>query len=149
MIKPPPKFWLTCDPGDVHVGVASWEHVRCVAAWEDSPNVFVDRLADDWIPAGLDLLVIETFSLYAWQAAEQSGSQFLTPQLIGAAKHLCRRANVSVIQQQASVGKAVYKAERLNSRLVKWRGHGRHAKDAEAHGIAYIAKWERQMGGYE
>jgi hypothetical protein len=97
----------------------------------------------------LSLIVCETFALYAWQAAEQSGSTFKTPELIGQIKLLGRRFDVPVVMQQASVGKAVYKAERLNSRLVKWRGHGRHAKDAEAHGIAYIAKWERQMGGYE
>jgi hypothetical protein len=142
-------MWLSVDPGDVHVGTASWQHTRCTGAWEETPNTFIDyawSLAETKL---LNMIVCESFMLYAWQSAEQSGSTFKTPELIGQIKFLGRRFDVPVVMQQASVGKAVYKAERLNSRLSKWRGHGRHAKDAEAHGIAYIAKWERQMGGYE
>jgi hypothetical protein len=144
---PLPDFWASVDPGDVHVGWATWCHERCTEAVETTPAACVDRVWDLAQLGVLKLLVVERFTLYPWLMAQQSHSEMLTPQLIGALKHVCRRFNVPVEYPQASKLNEVYKTP-LSARLKASRGHGKHAKDAEAHGLRIVNQLDLQRAGY-
>ena len=134
-----PGLWFSVDPGDVHVGLAVWSGARCREAVETRPDDMVDRLVD--VQPRPALLVLEAFALRGNLMAEQQGSEFLTSQLIGALRHVCRRAQIPVIMQTP------WQAKQLE-RLEPWRdwplrafvsyGQGRHAKDAELHGLKHI-----------
>lgn len=137
-------FW-SCDPGDSHVGLARWRGTECLEAVETTPVGVVDLLhAALDTPGQPRLLVLEAFNLRGSLMAEQQGSEFLTSQLIGALRHTCRRADIPVAMQTP------WQAKQLQQ-LAPWRdwpvraftsyGHGRHAKDAELHGIKYLRSW--------
>ena len=145
--EPLPRFWVSVDPGDVHVGYATWDHERCTGAVELTPADCVDLVWDLAATGTLGLLVVERFTLYPWMAAEQSHSPMLTPQLIGALTHVARRFKVPCEFPQASKLKEVYNTP-LSKRLHAWRGHGKHAKDAEAHGLRLVWQLEAQRAGY-
>jgi hypothetical protein len=144
---PLPDFWLSIDPGDVHVGYASWDRDVCTAAVEMTPDECVDTISDLVAFGVLGLLVVERYTLYPWMAAQQSHSEMWTPQLIGALTHLARRANVPLYKPQASKLNGVYKTP-LAARLHKYHGSGsKHAKDAEAHGLLVVWTVEMQREG--
>lgn len=98
---------LSFDPGDPHVGWAIWELLpdqlsfgerwKCMQAGELTPEGFIDMLRDE-----LELNDVnpftrvagEEFKLFADVAMQQTGSSFGTVEVIGAARHLCRWANM-------------------------------------------------------
>lgn len=112
---------IAVDPGDVHVGVAffqtedpdpwsgqgggDWE---CVDTQEWTPNEFADGLAETMLVGEIDTIVFERFRLYADLAAEQTGSEFLTSQLIGVIKYLVRINNLHAQRHQEAEGKGAY-----------------------------------------
>lgn len=143
-----PKFWISVDPGDKHVGYASWDYEECSAAVEMTPDEVVDVICD-LAPFGvIGLLVVERFTLYPWMAAQLSHSELFTPQLIGALHHIARRHNIPFEKPQASKLTDVYKNPELSGRLHRWIGHGKHARDAEAHGLRLVSQLEMQRAGY-
>jgi hypothetical protein len=144
---PLPDCWLSIDPGDVHVGYASWDQDVCTAAVEMTPDVCVDTVWDLASYGVLGLLVVERYTLYPWMAAQQSHSEMWTPQMIGALSHIARRHNVPLYKPQASKLNGVYKTP-LATRLHKHQGTpGKHAKDAEAHGLLVVWQVEMQREG--
>lgn len=143
-----PDFWLSIDPGDKHVGYASWDGEECTAAVEMTPAQCIDTV---WDLAGfgvIGLLVVERFTLYPWLAAQMSHSELYTPQMIGALAHIARRHNIPFEKPQASTLREIYGLDHLASRLVRSIGHGKHARDAEAHGLRYVVQLELQRAGY-
>lgn len=143
------------DPGDVHVGVSTWEHQE--KGWT---SVFAQEMAviefQDWLADGLrlgqfGLIVFETFQLYGDKAKEQVGSQFETSQLIGVIRYLVRTApkfwpetsgEVLIHQQGASIKKAtkaILKSKGVVSiaKSMKMDPDG-HALDAEMHGYQFF-----------
>lgn len=93
-----PALWAI-DPGDEHVGLAAfvadeselgW---RCFKAGELTPDQFADLYAWFALAGLLHTVVFERFRLYADKAEEQRGSEFLTSQLIGVIKWVCRQIN--------------------------------------------------------
>lgn len=143
-----PDFWLSIDPGDKHVGYASWDGEECTAAVEMTPDECIDTV---WDLAGFNiigLLVVERFTLYPWLAAQLSHSELFTPQMIGALAHIARRHKIPFEKPQASRLKDIYGNADLTRRLVRSVGHGKHARDAEAHGLLYVVQLEMQRAGY-
>lgn len=112
-----------------------------------TPAECVDLVWDLAATKTLGLLVVERFTLYPWMAAQQSHSEMLTPQMIGALTHVARRFGVPLEKPQASKLREVYDTG-LKSRLYAWRGHGKHARDAEAHGLRLVYQLEIQRAGY-
>ena len=138
----PPEVWWSIDPGDVHVGLAQWSYSDLVSVFETDPYTLLSMLS-----AGPPKFVIcERWALYGWKASEQTGSEFFTSQLVGAIKCLCWLRQVPLLMQQPSVGKAMFRPERHKDRV--WRGRNKHQRDAEAHGLAWLAKLDRISEGY-
>lgn len=140
-----PGLWVSVDPGDQHVGWAEWSGVHCLSACEYTPAAAMVRLEDltggeDEPGHDLGLVVFERYQLYGWLAAQQSGSEFKTSQLIGAIKYVCSFHVVPVVGQLASVGKETYKRTDWNPREWPSWGKGGHAKDAVAHGCSYLRR---------
>jgi hypothetical protein len=145
--EPLPNCWMSIDPGDKNVGVATWHHERCTAAVQMTPAECVDTVWDFAQHGVIGLLIVERFTLYPWMAAQQSHSTMLTPQLIGALTHICRRFKVPIEFPQASKLNDVYNTS-LADRLGLWKGHGKDAKAAEAHGLRIVHQMEMQRAGY-
>jgi hypothetical protein len=151
MPTPLPASWASCDPGDIHIGFAVWSGSRCMWADELTVDGFTEQLEHlTGLISGtrlIEVLVQEKFVLYGWKASEQIGSEFLTSQLIGTSKYICKRAGVHYIGKLASQGKATYKRSPWIEWGAKdWRNAGArrvnaHVKDAMAHGFNFI--WER------
>lgn len=136
-------FIISIDPGAVHCGVALWRRLPSSVLWqcdwavEMTPEGCIDYVADAL--ASLDgkpeSVIIEGFWLKPGKAAlQQTGSTMETVEVIGAVKHLCRWQGVGFIKV-ANGQRAII--QRLNAVGYEWvsRGHGGHAKDAEAVGV--------------
>jgi hypothetical protein len=94
------------------------------------------------------LLVIERFALRGDLMAQQQGSEFLTAQLIGSLRFICRNFRVPVVIQtphQASVIKKRIPWEGWPQRRWVSYGSGGHAKIAEQHGYFYINERLREL----
>jgi hypothetical protein len=133
-----PSLWFSIDPGDRNVGVCRWRHDQCLDAYQSAPDETVDMLVEAASSGALGLLVYEKFQLYHDKAGQQLGSEFLTSQMIGAMRHICRRASVPTTCYLASNHKTWAKRELPTSvmPLRAWHsfGSGPHAKDAETLG---------------
>lgn len=148
-----PEFWVSVDPGDRHVGVAWWRRAVCVKAYETTPDAWVDELIDLISGYGLELVVYERFLLRGELMAQQQGSEFFTSQLIGAMRHICRRAKVSCVGYRPRDHKALMKQREFKPPMrphAEWvsYGHGPHAKDAENLGEFHVRKTLRRGQGY-
>lgn len=154
-------FW-SIDPGDVHVGLAEFRGGRCISATETRPHDIEDRLYASLVDpqqansaaravggvAHPQLLVVERFALRGDLMAQQQGSEFLTSQLIGALRCLCRLFRVPVVIQtphQASVVKKRQPWEGWPVRRWTSYGHGTHAKLAEQHGYFFVQERLREQ----
>ena len=139
---------LAVDPGGVHVGVSSWLSTKrgwfCVASDEWSPETYADQLLE-WFPPGHGgswaAVAYETFRLRGGTGAlQQTGSTFPEVELIGLTRHLVRWSGSSprLIPVEPSARAAALK--RADALGYDWRarGHGGHAKDAEATAIAAL-----------
>lgn len=99
---------IAIDPGDVFVGVAFFEtrtpdnpfdetqdeEWECVDAQEFSPDDFIFSFAEAVLDGETyDAVVCESWRLYADHATEQTGSEFLTSQLIGKIKFVVQVRN--------------------------------------------------------
>jgi hypothetical protein len=137
-----PGYWWSVDPGDRNVGVSWWSGAVCIRSYHTDPNDCVDTLVHE-IQGGLEFLVYEQFTLRGYQMGEQQGSEFLTSQLIGAMRHICRRAKVSTASYQAGNHKPTAKKMefrppmRTHGEWVSF-GEGPHAKDSECLGEYHV-----------
>jgi hypothetical protein len=153
-IDPLSAHFYAVDPGDIHVGLAEFRGGRCIAASETRPEAFCDMLFDlshesdrSAGPNGVrgemapDLVVLERFALRGELMAQQQGSEFLTSQMIGAIRFICRRGGIPLVIQTPQQHKLIPKREPWKSwPLRRWTsyGHGPHAKSAEMHGLFYL-----------
>lgn len=123
------------DPGDRHVGFASWHRLERLAYEVDAAEA-VSRL--EQILGRGDLLILEEFRLYPEKAAAQSYSPMETSQMIGAMKLVARQKGADVVEQGAGIKKAT--RAQLRARGIKQVGEGGHARDAELHLLHYLLK---------
>ena len=131
-----PRRWVSIDPGDRHVGFATWQGDDCLHAIELNPDECIKAL-ENFLSAGiLETIVYEKFALYGWNEKSMAGNEFLTTQLIGIIKYLANRYDVLCVGQFASEHKRIYKMgwftalSRSEQRQMPWWGNGGHAKDA-------------------
>lgn len=125
------------------MGVSDWTGAVCnwAAEWhhEQTADYF---LSGDFAEAGYDLTIVEGFWLLPGKGAlMQAGSTFPTVELIGIARHVCRRLGVPFLTVTPMNRSATRK------RMVAYKkyervsfGHGDHALDAEAVVVAGM-KW--------
>lgn len=136
-----PGYWWSVDPGDVNVGLSMWSGAVCVRSFHTNPNDTIDLLVTE--ARDLELLVYEAFNLRGVLAMQQQGSEFLTSQMIGAMRHVCRRAGIPTKSYRPADHKGVFRNVDFKepSRPKKeWRsyGHGGHAKDSECLGEYHV-----------
>lgn len=148
-----PDFWVSVDPGDRHVGVALWHGPVCFKAYETEPDAFVDELVTMIHRDGLALVAYERFLLRGELMAQQQGSEFFTSQLIGATRHLCRRAKIDCVGYRPRDHKDLFKKPEFKPPLRPHRewaswGHGGHTKDAENVGEYHIHRLLNKGKGY-
>lgn len=146
-------FWAI-DPGETKCGVAIFQHGRCVQALASTPDECLDKL---WEHLGYDLagptrprgVVLETFALRADLAAQQTGSEMGTSQMIGAVRWMCRHREAPLVMQTPRQAHSIDEnpgTEPFRSwPLRRWAsyGQGRDAKMAERHGLFRVStSWE-------
>ncbi len=141
---------LSIDPGAVHVGVAYWSDLHglwgCEAAVEVSPDLAAERIFDVIENRKVDKLIIEGFWLKPGKAAlQQAGSAMETVELIGLARYLCVRHPGVEFVKVANGQNAII--TRLDAAGYEWasKGHGGHAKDAEAVAVRGLGLSVRQI----
>lgn len=137
-------FWAI-DPGESKCGVAIFHQGRCVQAIRSTPDECLDKLwehlgADPQGPTRPAGVVLERFALRADLAAQQTGSEMGTSQMIGAVRWICRTRGVPVQMQTPSQAHSIDgPASKLvfrdwGQRAWKSYGQGGDAKMAERHG---------------
>lgn len=89
---------LGVDPGDKHVGVASFAedalgYPGCEWSKEYDPVEAIDFISRQIAANAVWGIAVERFSLYADKALAQIGSEFHTSEMIGVIKHLVRVNN--------------------------------------------------------
>jgi len=143
-------YVISVDPGGVHCGVACWVRAddlwECRWAVEMTPEACVDYVRDAinsddppeqticegfWLKPGMDAL-------------RQAGSQMETCEVIGVVVHSCRWAGVPCIKVANGQQSIITRLEAVDYRWVS-RGHGKHAKDAEAIGVRGLGLRVRQL----
>lgn len=152
LVDPLPEFWISVDPGDVNVGLTQWVGDRVLTSIHTDPDDMVDRLVRWCQRKQIDLVVYETFQLFGWKMGEQQGSTFETPELIGAMKHVCRRAYVPMRRYRPVDHKALYKTIAFRPPVKSLRdwasyGQGPHAKDSEVLGYFHIKQAKNKRRG--
>lgn len=148
-----PDYWWTVDPGDVNVGLSMWTGPVCFESYHTTPNELVDLLVTEAVRGGLKLVVYEAFNLRAELAMQQTGSELLTPQLIGAIRHICRRAQIETASYRPADHKGIYRNadhKPPNRPHQEWRSYGRggHAKDSECVGEYHVRRLLMKGKGY-
>lgn len=132
---------VSVDPGAVHCGVALWIQDDLTGLWtcawavERTPDECLDFIRAAVGAPRLTKVVVEGFWLKGGiDAVRQAGSQMETTEVIGVVRHLCRWHGTP-FEKVANGQKAVI--TRLTAAGYRWvsRGHGDHAKDAEAVGV--------------
>lgn len=151
---------VAVDPGGRHVGVTMYtdEHEdgnwTCDWSKEFTPQEFEDWLSEHMILGTINILVVEEWILFASLAAEQTGSDMPTSQLIGVIKYIHRMTKAQWPMGECdlvfqSVQIKVPTRSLLRSRGVKsWaKAHkvtGDHVLDAELHASYHIIKTLKQ-----
>jgi len=147
-----PARWVSIDPGDRHVGYATWDEDTCTSAIELTPETCVAALEVGLLGRTIHTVVCEKWALYAWNEKSMSGNEFLTAQLIGVIKYLCGRTQVPYIGYNAGSHKSIYKMgwyldmTRRDLAQLPWWGFGGHAKDAWCIGTWHVAKSGKVRG---
>lgn len=141
------QYLLAVDPGDKHVGWASWDRgardAGEVAAAEAIEKV--DGLLREHA-ALTRLLIIEEFRLYPWKAASLSFARMATSEMVGALKYLAATAGVPWVEQGASVMQPTLAQARQRGTLLPAAAAGRHAAAAELHLLHYLFKSQTTDG---
>lgn len=122
---------LAIDPGDLHVGWARSLDSGLVRAGEWSPADCCNEVIFLMTQNKVDELIIEEYVLYPKEYQNQVWSDFRTPQLIGALKHIAWMFRVPVVMQGASIKTST--RNQLKARKIRLVGPSIHARDAELH----------------
>lgn len=127
-------FLWAIDPGDPHCGVAKFMGEKCVAAEELVPWELLGALERQLARGQLDEVVCEEWRLYPQGASVMIGSPMPTVEVIGVIRWLCKRAEVPLTMQPASIKRPTERILRTHGVKMMSRGAGPHARDAEIHG---------------
>lgn len=142
-----PTRWVSIDPGDRHVGFATWQGDTCLNAIELTPDECIKALENLTKNRVIDTVVCEDFELYGWDEKTLRslvGNKFLTCRLIGMIDYIANRGDVDFVLFLAREHKRIYKMgwftslSRSDTRQLPWWGNGDHAKDAWCLGMWFI-----------
>lgn len=137
-----PDLIVAVDPGDKHVGIATWHECEpeLWTAHEINANQAVNHIKRllNGCGCNIKILVVESFVLYPDKAGAQAYSPMLTSEMIGALKHVAKEIDTEVVEQGAFIKEPTRK--QLKARGIKQLGVGTHARDAELHLIHYLLK---------
>jgi hypothetical protein len=134
---------LAIDPGDVHVGWASYVRTDTEEKLYDAGEISnsearkwvqgkLKRLDRRWVRCNETELIIEKFQLYGGDTlGSQIGKTMDTSELIGALKWIAAESGVNVVEQGASIQKPI--EAQLRGRGIELLNKGRHAKSAQLH----------------
>lgn len=140
-MKPRREAIVAIDPGDSHVGIATWisghDQVEC---YEVDAADAVSEIGKLILRLGVTTLVIEAFTLYGPQAQAQTGSSMLTSQLIGALKHMAFQHGTPVVEQGASIKRPTF--AQAKARGIRIKSKSQHARDAGAHAVYFVLRNE-------
>ena len=148
-----PYEWWSVDPGDVNVGLSRWTGPVCFSSFHTNPNDFADFLEECAWAGVVQLVVYEAFNLQGDKMGQQQGSEFLTSQLIGVIKRICRQTDVPTVSYRPSDHKGLFKQSDFRPPKrphTEWRsyGQGGHAKDSENLGEYHVRKVIKRGSGY-
>ncbi len=127
---------LAIDPGDVHVGVATWHQNKFIDAWEVNSNDILTSVKQE----RPTLIVIESFRLQPWRAKTQSWSSMDTSQQIGAIQYIATDIlDCSIRTQSSSIQSIIKRTPFYRAHIDE---HGKpsspHAHSALLHGLYFI-----------
>lgn len=148
-----PDFWLSIDPGGHNVGLSQWHGPVCIESDHSDPDKTIDFVVAKAASGELGLVVYEKFILRPDTATGQLWSEFETSQMIGALRHICRRAGIPCEGFRASDHKAIAKKpefkppHRPHREWRSWR-RGGHSKDSEVLGEYYVRRVMFKGRGY-
>lgn len=141
-------FW-SIDPGESKCGVAVFVEGRCAQAVRSTPDECLDKLWEHLSYTGFTrpvAIVLEQFALRADLAAQQTGSQMGTSQMIGAIRWMARHHGVPVQMQTPRQAHSINDPRNTKAVLHDWPqrkyrsyGQGADAKMAELHGYFRIS----------
>lgn len=161
---------IAIDPGDRYCGVALFNGGVCIQTVEMSPDELFHLVQQAVDNATVDVIVIENFTLYPDKSGEQTGSEMLTSQAIGAVKWIVRQHNELVDTFAANNGGSAQLGHLVELVLqaaaikVPTTGHVRHhgikpvstkpggrdhMRDAEIHGLHFIMRGQGLIRGSE
>lgn len=162
---------IAIDPGDIWNGVAIFTGGICQLTQELTPDEML-RLVDNAVTSSsVDVVVVEQFTLYPDKAAEQSGSEMLTAQHIGAIRWIIKKHNALVIDfAEANGGERIGQLDvvelilqaasikvpttsvlkHLGIKPISTKPSGRmHMRDSEVHGQHFILRGKGLIRGSE
>jgi hypothetical protein len=84
-----------------------------------------------------DLVVLESYHVYAWRLNEHTYSEVPTIQIIGALKALCILNAIPYVEQNAQTGKAFFTDDRLKRMNMYFEG-AKHARDSLRHAAQFL-----------
>lgn len=136
---------VAIDPGDVHVGWAVFIGLVESDVEELTPAECLIRMEQLLTSQAIDVLVIESFQLYPWEAENQYWSTFPTCELIGALKwlHAKHGYGCELVMQKADIKKPTFaqlRARGIKSLAKRRKVPGQHVLDAEAHAWHYLLR---------
>lgn len=94
-------MYLGVDPGET-TGYALMETPEKMHSWG---HVKFDDIFD-WLenlPAGIEVIIMESFQLFGHKAKAQTGSKMKTSQVIGAVKAYAHRHKITVVEQPPTI----------------------------------------------
>lgn len=159
--EPPEKAMIIgVDPGDIHCGIATARisyddathegRIEVVRSLERGPDECVDLVAAWCLEGWVDAVAIERFTLYGDKAQQQTGSEMLTAQTIGALRYVIRLCNrerrdqglpeIAVHLQGADIKKATRAHAKARS-IDLIPAPADHERDAQLHAIHYGARF--------
>lgn len=86
--------------------------------------------------SGADIVVYESYRVYAWKLKDHSWSEVHTAQVIGAVRYICMMAGIKIHRQTAQAAKQFCTDDKLKSWGL-WQKGQRHARDAIRHACYY------------
>lgn len=148
-----PDLWASVDPGERNVGLSMWHGPVCMWSDHSDPDSTIDLLITEIHKSGLSLVTYEKFVLRPSQMGVQHGNEMFTSQMIGAMRHICRRAGVDFVGYRPRDHKALFKQKAFrppDRPLNEWASFGRggHAKDSENVGEYHVRKVMLKGKGY-
>jgi len=133
-----PDCVIAIDPGDRHIGFASWRPRSGVQAKEVDASDFLKLLDGTMRNSKVDVVVVESFIIYPKNANALSWQRLRTSEMIGAIRWISESNGATIVEQAAAI-KTPTRAQ-CTARRLEWKHRSGHASDAKLHLYHYLLK---------